>query len=92
LADIEARLTDQLQKVFELVVGEVAVGEDLAEQAGADGFAAVDGHSGHPAVRVLQAMMAPLRTDDFKAELFQGADELFAGNPLATRHQATFTC
>jgi len=64
-------------------VGEFAIVQDLAEQAGADGFAGVDGHGGHAAVGVTQAMMAALCADDVEAELLQGADQLFAGNSFA---------
>ena len=80
-------------------MGEFAVAEDLAKQSGADGFASVNGDGGDPAVGVPQAMMPgvpnpdslglgfpALRADDLKAELFQRADQLFAGDSFAPWH------
>ncbi len=83
---------DWLQHVFKLLVGEFAIAEDLTEQARADGFARVDGHRRYSTIAMPQAMVAAVCADDLEAELLQCADQLFAGDSFAARHQATCTC
>ena len=75
---------------------EVAIAEDLAEQAGADRFTGVDGDGCDSAIGMSQAMMTALDADDLEADLFQGTDQLLAGESFATGHrgkgQAICTC
>ncbi len=75
-----------------MLVRQVAIVEDLSEQAGADRFAGVDGDGRDSAIGMLQSMMAALNADDLEAELFQRSDEFFTGDSLTAWHQATLTC
>lgn len=81
-----------LQVVLQLFVRQVAVAENLGEQAGADRFADVDGDGGHAAVGVTQAVVAALRADDVEAGTAEGVDQLLAGDATPSRRQATRTC
>ena len=65
-----------LQQRLEVLAGDLAVFEDLAEHPGADGFSCVDGDYRAPAIAMLNEMMAPPHPDDLEAGLTQRRDDL----------------
>ncbi len=60
----------------QLPARDLAVAQNLAEQAGAKSFATVDGDDRAAAVRMSQKMVAALRANHFKPQALQRPGEL----------------
>lgn len=62
----------------DVIGGQFAVAQDFAEEAGAEGFVAVDGDDGRSAVGLAENVVAAADTDDGKTVAFETTDHVTA--------------
>lgn len=81
-----------LEKLPELIAVQIDIVQDFIDEAGAEGFFAVDWYGRFPPVTVFEAVMASLHSHDGKAHFAEGFDHVLAGDAWELAHISMATC